>query len=146
MVQNTRVWRSVRIHESIHAEVAGMRIFPVVTAITVEGFLVRLVAVKVDRMVGPFPDEGSDKGIMGHHKVVVGLDITGTVPHGVDVFTEDERLLSGLTEIQFLNLFYRGIHAAPHVEAVRIIVFLPIVVPIGLVVEWPARIELTSRL
>ena len=89
--------RSVRINKTVHAEIAVIVSFPKISAVAVfYPSLSRLT--KRYRMVAPLPHKATAETLIGIEYIVIILQISRAISHGVAVFTLHKRSV-------FLRLF-----------------------------------------
>ena len=103
---------AIRIDQSVHAEIAVVRHLAEVAAVGVVrvgqgGFAGR------HRVVDELPDATAHEVVVRIDQIPVVLKTSGTVAHGVRVFTQEQGLVKHRpVEIGCLNLLRRGVHSA----------------------------------
>ena len=93
---------AVRINESVHAEVAVVRILIVVAAVCVHLFAFDRFS-HVDRVVTPLPYKAAAHLLLTVDQFKIVLEISRAVAHRMAVFAHDIRLIPVLHQL-FFNL------------------------------------------
>ena len=154
--QSSGMWPTIRIHQAIHTEVASMRVLTVIPTIAVNwqalvpSTLIGHV-LEFDGVVRPLPDKGPNEFRVAHHTIIVMSQITWPIPHGMRIFTEDERPIqwrigAPFMEIGGLDFFNTRIHTAPNIQILGVIADIRLVIPVGFIVERPAWVFLSGNL
>jgi len=104
------VRRAVGINQTVHAEVAVVRILAGIAAVAVDRLVFRGDA-GINGVVAPFPDKTAAGSIICFDRLIIVFDITGAVAHRVYIFTQEKRLVRAVFAV--IGHFLHGsIHAA----------------------------------
>ena len=83
---------AVRIYQTVHAEVAVMYFFAVVTAVVVHCSAVFCLTF-IDCMIAPFPYKAAAHDIIFMEQLEMVFEVAGAVTHRMAVFDQDKRLV-----------------------------------------------------
>ena len=112
--QQPRVWRAVRVDESVHAEIPVVHGLAVVAAVEIH-FASSLRFSLVDTVVTPFPDKSAAEDIGLVEQMVIVLEISWPVSHRVAVLTQDHWFVRLAFQI-FFDFLQRGVHPAVQIQ------------------------------
>ena len=131
--------RSIRIYQTVHAEISVMDFFLMIAAIKIHCFSVFRLPF-IDCMITPFPYKSTAKRriLVNHLKIV--FQIPGTIPHRMTVFDQKKRLIRSFLHI-FLNLFQLRIHSAVKIN-IGVIISSPVTfIKSTFITSQPGRIK-----
>ena len=137
--QKSGVRRALRVYQSVHAEIAIMDRFSMITAIMIYGLPIFCPAM-CDRMIAPFPDKSSADPVITLDHLKVIFKISRSISHAVAILDKQERFAAILLQI-FADLFQRRIHPAVQIQILIIILDIIIAVSGALVLCDPVRIK-----
>ena len=86
------VRRAVWVDQTVHAEVTVVHDLVKVAAVEIH-LLAGLGAAHVNGMIAPFPDKAAAEILVFIDQFLIILCVSGAVAHGMDVLTEDQRLI-----------------------------------------------------
>ena len=129
--QQSCVYCSVRIYQSIYTEIAIMNFFAMVAPISIYSLSILGNAMS-NRMVTPFPDKAAAHFIIILNHLEVIFKISRTVSHTVTVLYQEEGFASILIQI-FLNFGKCRVHPAVNIQVAVIIYFIIITVSCTLI-------------
>ena len=135
---------AVGVNQTIHAEVAIMLGFAVITAVPVHRLAIGSFTL-IDGVIAPLPHKAAAELLMGIEHLEVILQVSGAVAHGVAVFTQDHGLIGVALQIG-IHLLQRGVHAAEQVDVGVVVLALAALVVGTLVVGQAGGIELLRPL
>ena len=113
------VGRAIRIHQTVHTEVAVMLRFTMVAAVPVHGFAIFSNAL-VDGVIAPFPDKAATVEIVGDEELEIVFKVSGAIAHRMRVFTKQQRLVRRIRQV-ILHLLNRRIHSAENINVAEVI-------------------------
>ncbi|CCZ92732.1 uncharacterized protein BN751_01858 [Coprococcus eutactus CAG:665] len=114
------VWSAVRIHQTIHTEVAVVDSLTAVSTVGVHILAVCRLA-PVYGVVAPLPHKTATGGLVAVEELEVVLQISRAVAHGMAVFAQDVRFVA-ITIYILSHLGYGWIHSAVEIQ-ITVIVF-----------------------
>ena len=112
--------RSVRINQTVHAEITVMRIFFMVAAVSIHFFAVNVFA-HINGMVAPLPDKSAAGTVILMIDSEIVFQVAGAVAHGMGIFTLDKGLIRIFCKI-LMNIFRGSIHPAVQIK-IGIVIF-----------------------
>ena len=131
---------AIRIDQTIHAEIAVVRILAMVAAVQI--LLPAILSLaRIDRVITPFPDECAAHHFVGLDEPPVVLQISRTVAHSMSIFTHEIRLIR-FTVYILLKGFQRGIHVAVEIDVGEIILALAAAILRAFIVRQSCRIKM----
>ena len=110
----TGVGCSVRIYQSIHAEVPIMDFFPMISPIIINRFSIVGLSL-IYGMVAPFPDKSPTQRIILVNQSKIVFQITGAISHRMAVFYQKQWFFRFLFHIG-MNFRESRIHPAEHIN------------------------------
>ena len=108
--------------QAIDAEVAVVGFVSEVTAVSEE--LNVILVFRANAVVGPFPHTAANQALVGVDRVPVFLEVAGAVAHGVGVFAHEVWAVVDCLHGLFHQRIHCGVHAADHVQFLRIVAVL----------------------
>ena len=114
------VWSAVRIHQTVHTEVAVVDSLTAVSTVGVHILAVCRLA-PVYGVVAPLPHKTATGGLVAVEELEVVLQISRAVAHGMTIFAQDVRLVA-ITIYILSHLGYGWIHSAVEIQ-ITVIVF-----------------------
>ena len=129
--QQSCVYSSVRIYQSIHTEIAVMDLFSMISSISIDCLSI-LGSTMSNCMVTPFPDKTTTHFIVVLNHLEIIFKISRSISHAVAVLDQKEWLASVLVQI-FLNFGKCRVHPAVHIQIAVIICFIIITVSCTLI-------------
>ena len=129
--QKSCMYFSVRIYQSIHAEITIMDLFAMITSISINGLSVLSDSMS-NRMVTPFPDKAAAQFIVVLNHLEVIFKIPRTISHTVAVLYQKKWFASIFVQI-FPNFGKRWVHPAVHIQIAVIIRFIIITISCTLI-------------
>ena len=114
------VWSAVRIHQTVHTEVAVVDSLTAVSTVGVHILVVCRLA-PVYGVVAPLPHKTATGGLVAVEELEVVLQISRAVAHGMTIFAQDVRLVA-ITIYILSHLGYGWIHSAVEIQ-ITVIVF-----------------------
>ena len=136
----SRMRRSVRIYQTVHAEIAVVGMLVMVAPISVHLFSVYGLS-HINGMVAPLPDKTSARAVVLLNHLEIILQIAGAVAHGMAVLAHDERLCAVFLKIG-MDIIQSRIHPAVGVQIIKIIFTLLCSVKSAFIVRQAGGVKL----